>query len=420
LKKTILSVISSNILGAGLGFLLNIILARILSLEEFGRINLVLTFIIILFSIFEFNFSNSIVIFYNKEKKDIFDDKKLIYYVNYLFIRYFVSITFISLIILFILRHYYTLSTIEVFVIFINFTMFLLYRYIISLNQAVGDWKKYNLMNILNNAFKLFFTLICLFIFTFITHKFTYYESSLIGFIIFSIIFFIFVLFKSKELIHFVKKIYSNKNYLKIFRNIIIPLGISNLFIVISMRIDILIIEEYLTEKDIAIFAAANILALVFPLITSALRNVYIRQGALEKNNFLVNILKSQKKLLPLILFIFFISILLSKYFFEFLYGSQYSDSVIIFNILIIAYIGGVFFTPLESFFYSHHQKSILLLKFLQMTIVIIFEIILVQYFELVGIAIAIVLSRIFGWIYLILKTRNELINNKKEETYEN
>jgi O-antigen/teichoic acid export membrane protein len=410
LKKTIISVITSNVFAAGIGFLLNILLARILSIEEFGRINLIFTLIIMLFSIFEFNFSNTTVIFYNKLKKRFYNDEnKLLYYTNYLFLKYISYTSVLAIIIIFIIKYYYSLSTLEISVISLNFIMFLLYRYIINLYQAVGEWRKFNFYNILHNFIKSISIVLSILIFSIYFSFYSNYISTLIGSLIFPIIFFIFIISKSKNLLK-VKNLTSNRNkYLTIFKKIIIPLGISNIFIVITMRADVLIIEKFLGSEALGIFAAANIFALVFPLITSALRNVYLKESASKDKLFLKNILLNQRKFFPFIILIFIISISISEYLFDFIYGEKYKDSIILFNLLLIAYIGGTFFTPLESYFYSHYPKDILYLKLYQMFIVLIFEYLLIQYYELIGIAIAIILSRAFGWIYIILKAKKEL-----------
>jgi len=43
------------------------------------------------------------------------------------------------------------------------------------------------------------------------------------------------------------------------------------------------------------------------------------------------------------------------------------------------------------------------------MLIIILLEIIFIQFYELIGVVIAILISRIFGWIYIIIKAKKEL-----------
>jgi len=401
---------SSNIVAAGIGFSLNILLARLLSIGEYGKINLIFTLIIMLFSIFEFNFSNTMVIFYNRLKKRYKDDEiKLIYYINYLFLKYISYIFIIFIGVIFFIKYFYSLSILEISVICLNFIMFLIYRYIIAIYQAIGQWNKFNFYNVLHNIIKIISIVISILVFSIILDLYSNYTSTLIGSLIFPIIFFAIIIFKSKHLIKVKRYLSKTNKYLIIFKSIIIPLGISNIFIVIAMRADVLIIEKFLGSEALGIFVAANIFALVFPLITSALRNVYLKEGASEGKSFLRSTVRAQKKILPFVVLIFLVSLSISEYIFDFTYGSKYKDSVVLFNILLVPYIGGIFFTPLESYFYSHYPKDITYLKFYQMLIIILLEIIFIQFYELIGVVIAILISRIFGWIYIIIKAKKEL-----------
>lgn len=404
MKKTIFTVIFSNFLGAGISFLLNIILARLLSVEDFGRLSLIFTLVIICFSIVEFSFSNANVIFYNKfkkiEKNKI--DKNLISYLNNMFIKYIIFTSPIIVIILFFLEIHYDLTNLEVLVLSVNYLMFLIFRYILSLHQAIGDWKRYNIFNVLNNLLKSFSILLLLLI-SYYLLDYSLYSTSLIGYLIFPFLLIITSIFFSKEIIVFRKSI--DTYDFNIYKKIILPLGISNIFIIIASRADILIIEHLLGSEKLGIYAVANTLALAFPLITSALRNVFIRETTNGGVDFLNKILYNQIKFLPLVIITYILIFISSHFILTFAFGEKYIDSVDIFNILVIAYIGGIVFTPLESYFYSNHQKTIFILKFLQMIIVVILCYILIPLFELYGAAWSIVISRVFGWIYILALT---------------
>jgi len=279
--------------------------------------------------------------------------------------------------------------------------MFLLYRYFVALHQAQGNWRIYNRLNVLNNLAKSIVLVLCFFI---IGNWLDNYDKFLFGYAIFPVIVLIISLYYSVKLL----KSISLKNpsrYLKLFKNILFPLGISNIFIVISMRADNLIIEKYLGSKELGIYATANILALMFPLITAALRNVFLHESSSQNTDFLKNILFYQKKYLLLILGILITTILISKPMFWILYGDRYMDAVPIFQILLIAYVGGIFFTPLESYFYSHSPNKIRNLKFIQMLIIVFSILILIKPFRLYGVASAILISRVYGWVYLNYQT---------------
>ncbi|WP_313386844.1 lipopolysaccharide biosynthesis protein [Chishuiella sp.] len=393
MKKNILGVLISNFLGAGLGFAVNIILARFLSVEEFGRINLLSSLFLILYSLFEFNFSNATVIFVNKNKSK-YSYNELIYYSNYLFKKYYrFSILFI-MISLVIINYFYKLNFIENLMLVSNFYLFSIYKYVNTLHQATGEWKKYNIINILNNICKFIFTLISIiFVIYFSIDK---YDSIIIGFILFPVVVLTICLIYSREYIKIINL--KNSELYKNFLSIIIPLGISNIFMLISMRFDSLIIEYKLGSEQLGIYSAANTLALMFPLITNALRNVLVRQSSVSDETFLKKILNFQKKYWIYLILILIITIYIAPYLFNIMFGEKYDKSILVFQTLIIVYIGGVFFTPLESFFYTNSPKLIRNQKLIQMFIIVFGSVLLIDYLGIFGVAISIVCSRIYGW----------------------
>lgn len=406
MKKTIFSVIASNFLSSGLGFLINVFLARYLTVTGYGRINLIFSFIIILFSLFEFNFGNSLIVFYKRTLKTYNENPNdLLFFINKLFLKYLpYSIPFI-IISLFILKKVYSLSTLELVIISGNFYLFLIYRYIATLHQAIGDWRIFNFLNVMNNVIKFIAMALAVLL---ISNFVTAYESILIGNGIFPIVVLIIAIVYSKDLIK-VKSISNDKRYKKIFYRIILPLGISNIFVIVSMRADNLIIEKVLGSEAVGIYAAANVIALMFPLITSALRNVFLQEGAGKGKFFLIQILNRQKKYGVYVLGILLFAFLISKPMFSVFYGVRYNESIILFRILLIPYVGGIFFTPLESFFYSYSPNKIRNLKLIQMVVVVLMAIILIQYFQLIGVALAVALSRIYGWVYLMWNSHKVL-----------
>lgn len=397
MKKNILGVLISNFLGAGLGFAVNIILARFLSVEEFGRINLLSSLFLILYSLFEFNFSNATVIFVNKNKNK-YSYNELIFYSNYLFKKYYrFSILFI-VISLIIINYFYKMNFIENLMLVSNFYLFSIYKYVNTLHQVTGEWKKYNIINILNNVCKFIFTLLSMiFAIYFLVDR---YESIVIGLILFPIIVFIICLIYSKEYISIINL--NNSELYKNFLSIIIPLGISNIFMLISMRFDTLIIEYKLGSEQLGIYSAANTFALMFPLITNALRNVFVRQSSVSDETFLKTILNFQKKYWIYLILVLVITIFIAPYLFNIMFGEKYDKSILVFQTLIIVYIGGIFFTPLESFFYTNSPNLIRNQKLIQMFIIVFGSVLLIDYLGIFGVAISIVCSRIYGWVNLM------------------
>ena len=201
MKKTLISVFVSNSIGAGLGFLINLILARFLSVENFGKVNLIFTLVVILFTITDFGFCNTVVIFYNRKKKDAVVNP--IFFLNSIYIKFLFVIYAISIPIVLFFKFYFNLSVNESIIIYIIFALFLIYRYLNSINQAKGNWLRYNLLNIFNNLCKL----ICFFTFTillyFVFHLLSKYDSVLFGYGTYAVIIIIVSLIVNRENIKF-------------------------------------------------------------------------------------------------------------------------------------------------------------------------------------------------------------------------
>ena len=400
MKKILLSVLLSNFTSAGFGFLINVILARFLDIAHFGKINLIFTIVVMMFTIADFGICNSVVIFYNRNKAKIPIDPT--HYFNSLFIKYLYIILIVAFPITLLLKKIFIFSITETTVLFAVFYLFLIFRYLNAINQAKGKWLKYNLLNIFNNLCKI----ICFAIFTVILyfglHYLSKYNSILVGYIAYAVILLITSLIVNRNYLS-VSHEKIDKKFIKELKSIIIPLGLANIFIIITMRFGNLIIAKVLGDVELGIYSAANNLALVFPLITTSLMNVLLREASGKSPDFLAKILQNQKKYIVALFITLLLSVFLSKYFILFIFGSSYIDAINIFRILLIAYIGGVFFTPLESYYYGNHQNKILFIRFIQMMFVIIGSIIAIGYFGLYGIAIIVVLSRIIGWIYIYL-----------------
>lgn len=407
MKKTIIGVLISNFSAAGIGFLLNIILARLLSVEEYGRISLVLVSIIVIFTIFEFGFNNSSVVFYNRFK-DKYRDIEI--FLNKLYTKYLILIIIPIIVFVYILKVFYNYTPLETSIVVINIFVFSIYRYIIAIYQAKAEWKTYNTLNILSNFMKLIVLLSFMLVYYWLEGS-NYYNMVLISYGISAGIVLFITLYISKQYEFLKSNIKNDKNIFNDFKNIIIPIGISNIFIIISMRADVFFIEKYLGEGQLGIYMAANSLALVFPLITSSLMNVFIQKSAHDKTGFLDKILQQQKKYIPYLVLILSASVLSAKPLFLILFGERYIESIDIFQILLIAYIGGIFFTPLESYFYSHNQKIILFMRFIQMVVIILGLLLFLDSFGLVAVAYIIVFSRVVGWCIMYFN----IYKNKKE-----
>lgn len=401
MRKAVISVFLSNLTGAGLGFLVNVALARLLDISSFGRINLLFSLITIMYTVADFGFSNCLVIYYNRQRDTVAADA--LQKVNRFYLRFLAGVSLLGLLLLPVGATLYRLSGTESAVVFLSFLLFSMYRYMTSLHQALGDWRRFNLLTVLNNVLKFAVVLSAVALSGRLLPELGPYRAALWGYLLYSALLFAACLVMTRSVLGLAQQFSPGER--KEFLGLLYPIGIAGVFIIVTMRFDTLLIEKYLGSEQLGIYAAANTLALVFPLITGSLMNVLIRESAGDKENYLVKVMANQRRYLLALGAILVAAWLLSAPVIGLLFGEGYLASVQVFRILLIAYIGGIFFTPMESYFYSNQSKTILYLKFFQMLAVVSLSVALIGRFGLLGVAASIVVSRVLGWIYIYFRS---------------
>ena len=409
MRKAILSVSFFNVISAGLAFLINIFLARYLSIEIYGRINLLLSFTLIINTIGDLGLSNTNVIFNNK-LKDEHSKEVLLNAVGYFFKKYFNSILIISGVLIIIFSLWFKLSYIEIGFLFFQGVLIIFFRFLLSFHQAFGNWSKFNVLNLSLNILKFLFLGLCFIIPLLLRSQPILSYDLVLGLLSLAcIISFSLTLFFSRRYAVINRHIKVEVKLENEFNKIWYPLIGINIIIVLAMRSDTLIIQYFLGEKSLGIYSAANSLSMVFPLITNSIMQVLLKETSNKGTDYLKRIIELQKRYFVYITLVLFAIELLAYYLIPFIFGSQYEDSVIYFQILILAQLGGLIFTPLESYFYSKNTKFIFYLKGIQLVIILTFSISFVQSFGLFSVAIAVLLSRVIGWIILSIKSSKAL-----------
>lgn len=404
--KNVLGVSVFNIIGAFIGFVLNIFLARYFSVEEYGDISFFIATFLILFTIFEFGFSNTLVIL--SSKVDSNAREKVFAYINNKFIL-FTSSLLVLLIVLLNLFHdffgaYYSVFQIATFAAY----LFGIYRYLISIFQAEAKWRLYNIYNVLNNFIKVVVIAGIITVFEVVLKKNVSIEIYYYSFLLYVVLLFLLTLIFKKNKVSFLKSSSTiSSNY---FYQTLLPLGTINLLIIAAMRADIYIIDSQLGSFEVGVYSVANSLALIFPLITSSVMKVLVRESSKKGIGFLVKIIEIQKKFYLHLIIVIFLVILSAKYLIILLFGVKYIDSILIFQVLITVYIGGMFFTPLESFFISNKPNQILIVRIVQLVIIVLLGLILISLFGIIGMSLTVVISRLVGWLYFTIKS-NFIIN---------
>lgn len=385
-----------NVLSAGIGYLFTIMIARMLSVEDFGRVSLVISYIYICSTIADFGMSNAVVTIPNSCANKI--GNQILFFFNYLFLK-IASITFpITLITLFFIFDLEKFSALELSIWVVSSFSFLLFRYAQSLQQSQGKWKSYNIINTLNNFLKIFTLLVAGIFLTDVTidavlySYLTYSCLLLLGSIIYLSSFGISSSYKKE------------RNLQTRINKYLCYIGLSNIFVVLTMRMDLVFIDLFLTENDLGIYSAANSLALIIPLFTGAIMNVLLKYIPGSPIAFLIQLKKIQLKAIPPAIILIILLFFLSSHIISVIYGARYEGAVIYFSILGSIYLLSILFTPLEAYFYSERPRSIFFLKigqFISMFLILYF---FIEEWELYGVILSILLSKMLSWTYLFVQ----------------
>jgi O-antigen/teichoic acid export membrane protein len=399
-KKALLGVTTFNFLSAGLGFMTNIFLARYYSEEIYGRINLLLSIALIIHTIVDFGYSTSLVVFKNRPDNSTTDHEL----VNYLFFKhYFFSIIACTVGIL-LLRQKYEFTEVELFFLAANGAFIGAYRYLLSILQAFGNWGPYNLLVVCNNLIKFISVVGGVAMMGFVTELpvSVFYCFAFLAIYSFSICMIALLMTRKKLGLKSPIEVKAKTD----FRKILLPLGFANIVIALGSRVDYIIIEELQDEHYLGVYAVANTLAFAFILVTNSLMKVFLKMGSEDPQRFLYRLLELQKRYFFPFIVVLVLVISSASQLVPFVFGEKYTPSIRCFQILVIPYLGGVFFTPLESYFYATNSFLIFLVKSGQLIVISTVGFLLVYQIGLVGMAIAILLSRIFTWMFFFKKAR--------------
>jgi O-antigen/teichoic acid export membrane protein len=399
--RVVFSVLFGNIASAGFAFALNVLLARLLTKGDFGRVNLLFSMVTVLYTFGDFGFSSAAVVFYNSSKQSKDDPLGQL---NRCYCEFLGVVLILLVGILLMLAPLYHMTFFETGTALVALICFCLYRHALSLLQAMGAWAPYNTLNIGGNFLKVMFLPPLFFGLGWWGGR---YGGALVGYTL-----------QSLALVGMGAWFLKGKMYLcEVDRDvrgalwkILWPLGVVNISVVLTMRFGVFLVEKVLGPEELAILSAANTLALVFPLITTSIMNVLLKESAATPGReFLTAILRKQRRFLPVLLGVLILSMLLARPMTVLLFGPGYRDAGGLLAWLLIPYIGGVFFTPLESYFYGNDQRLLMRLRIVQLGFTVLISILLIGKIGLYAIVWGTVLTRAMGWIYIFMKVRSLL-----------
>ncbi|NVJ60861.1 MAG: oligosaccharide flippase family protein [Gammaproteobacteria bacterium] len=410
INSAFFKVFIGGVVAAGFGFLSSVILARTMSVEDFGRISLIITLSIISFTMLEFGLGNALVVYVNKRGSGLnrFGVFKTI------LMKYIPVFFLLSIFLVVLYKIIYSLSWLEVIVVFLSSCCFFLHKILLSVNQANGDWTRFNILQS-GNTFIKFVCLLLGFALIYLLGETNWlYDSYLYALIVYGITIVLVGIFVSEI------RAYKSERVPKAehseIRSIVIPIGLANILIIIALRFDLLLVAYFLSEKSVGLYHAANTLAMVFPLVTKALMSIALRESAVSERLSFLNSLKNQNKLIPFLIITAVLVAFSSNILVKLVYGANYEDASTLFVLLTIGYIGGIYFIPLESYFYSHNQSNLLKSKLCVAVVMLSLGFILVTQIQEVGVAVAVVTSKVVGWCVIGFMVLREIKLGKVDE----
>ncbi len=413
LKTIVLTVFASNMTVAGLSFVLQVLMARLLPVAEFGRLSLLLALTAIIQTVVVFGFPGSAVVHHGKEE----DKDRTMQAINgWFLISLLVLISLVTLSIL-VLNRMYEFSFLEDAFLLVSILGLHTYEYRLTRRQQLGLWGSYNRGMILSAVLKFCLAFCAVWALSRFTQTSFSLRNVMLGYLAWAGA--IILLGMADGLrwkgVVFPWHLPSAKR--RAFLHLIGNLGLTNTFAVISMRSANLIIESELGPEALGIFAAANTLALIMPVLTSSMMRVFIREAAHDGQNMLHRIMAGQRRYGLLVLVISIVGIILSRPVILLFFGERYRESAEIFRWLLVAYIGGVVFTPLESYFYANRQSMVMKIKGLQMVIITLGCFLASHYWGLHGVPLVLILARVVGWSILWVRARS-LVRRKTTQDF--
>ena len=397
--QDLLKVLSGNIVAQGVGFLTIIIISRDLGPEQYGIFSLLLAIFTVAVQISDFGVSTSYVKYVSEnlsKAKGIFVTVILSKVALSLII--IVALYFLSGVIsdfFFESRKYQTL--IELIAVAILFQSF--FGVIIGHFQAIQNFKVFAYLNISHNLLKLISIIIISFSFS--QEKHLEYFILSYAFVVIFLIFSISI--KNYKLFRYIKQFDFNY-FIQIYK-----LGfwvfLSSLAVILYLRIDIFMIQKLLNSEEVGYYSVAVSLGLIFPLITSSLTATILpKLDSYLKNNSINDYIKIIMKKSVYVIVLLSLCIIISPIMIEIFFGSVYSGSILVFQILLIGHAINIIINPISLVLYKINKAHIATISnFIQLPINVFANLLLIPTFGIIGAATSTVFIYIFNGIFIVL-----------------
>ncbi len=402
--RDLINVLLGNAVSQGIGFTTLVIISRELGAHEYGIFSLLLAIFTFFIQLSDFGISTSYVK-YTSTRLSI--QKEIL--TTIIFSKIVLSLFLMTIL-------FFTAKEISIFffdtenfkdsILVIAFAIVLhsIFAVILGHYQAIQNFKIYSTLKIFHNFIKL-----CSVVF--ITMLFTE-DEYLMGYII------VYSFAVSVLTLPFLFK--NRKNFKRIdFRHFIeiYRLGfwifLSSLAVMVIMRLDIMMLQKMSTSEQVGYYSVAMNVAMILPLITTSLVNTLLPKvdKYIIENNIREFINKILEKVKYVVLLLFVLEAL-SLFIIDFLFGTQYRESISVLQILLLAFTFGIVVNPMSLAMLTIEKAYLLtILNWIQLPLNYIGNLFLIPLFQAEGAAISTVVLRIVGGsfiIYYLLRIYND------------
>lgn len=146
----------------------------------------------------------------------------------------------------------------------------------------------------------------------------------------------------------------------------------SSMCVVAYQRLDLYAVASLFDEKDIAMYAFAVQLTVIFSTINNSIQTTFLPSMVKDHNSFkdMCNVWKS---VIPLIILFYGSIFLISPLFFNYFSEGKYAESLDIFRVLCAGFMFSTLTVPFGNMFYVHGKPGLLtLINFSQLIILIL------------------------------------------------
>jgi O-antigen/teichoic acid export membrane protein len=391
--KDSLITLSSDFVSKGFLFLVNLVLMKYSSVQDFGLFSIYVTFLGLGVMFSDLGINQGIIKYYSLYKTKNFERANS--FLNFGFkIRLGLAFSFSLLYLLLVYptaTYIYTDTYITpLFIAAIGVFGSTLLDFVQSAFQAKQDFKKMAITKVLEGFLKLVFLLL-LFILKEFTIVKTFWIYTIVPFVVFLVAY---------NMYKPVKTTYNKKDIFMELYGFSKWIFLANIATMIMGRLDILMLS-FLNVNDfagIAIYSAGIRLCVPLQVVTSSMVTVFFPKAMEIKDKIgaKVFIFSTLKLTLPLTIGCIVFSVLV-KYFIPVIFPN-YVGSLQIFYVLVFAHIINLIGNPITIIILAiNQQKKALMINIIQFFINVLANLILYHYFSAIGIAYGTLITFVVG-----------------------